>query len=323
MLTRPDFNAKQIVLCMAAENQKARIRNSNLIIESENEEGKKEIIFQQSLLKIFSLWIVGPISITSKLLDYSRKYRFPVLFFSPYFRLLSCVHAPSEGNFLLRKKQYTYQGLDIGKHLIANKIENQIRLLNSVRNKSDALKEGIALMKINCRKIKDCQTFEELMGLEGNCSRLFFKLWYRDIEWQGRKPRTKVDFLNTTLDMGYTALFHFIEALLNLYGFDLYQGFYHRNFYQRKSLVCDLMEPFRCIVDQSVLRAYHLRQLQATDFSEVNHKVLLNPSKNKEYYKWLVAPLLERKDDMFLYIQKFYRSFMKNLPAEQYPTFKI
>ena len=53
------------------------------------------------------------------------------------------------------------------------------------------------------------------------------------------------------MDIGYTYLFNFIDALLRLYGFDTYLGFYHKEFYQRKSLVCDVVEPFRCIIDKN------------------------------------------------------------------------
>jgi len=82
----------------------------------------------------------------------------------------------------------------------------------------------------------------------------------------GRYPRTKIDKNNLLLDMGYTFLFHFIETLLCLYGFDLYEGFYHKRFYQRKSLVCDVQEPFRCIIDEALKKAYNLGRISEKDF---------------------------------------------------------
>ena len=62
-------------------------------------------------------------------------------------------------------------------------------------------------------------------------------------------------------------LFNFIECFLRMYGFDLYVGVFHRLWFKRKSLVCDVMEPFRCIIDRAVRTAYHRKQFSVKDFS--------------------------------------------------------
>ena len=95
-----------------------------------------------------------------------------------------------------------------------------------------------------------------ILGFEGIASRVYFRHMFDMIEWKGRKPKAKQDIPNLLLDIGYTHLFHFVDALLNLYGFDTYQGVYHQVFYQRKSLVCDLVEPFSPLVDQHVFEHY-------------------------------------------------------------------
>ena len=73
--------------------------------------------------------------------------------------------------------------------------------------------------------------------------------------------------------------FNFIECNLRLYGFDIYRGFYHTLFYERKSLVCDLVEPFRCIIDQAIYRAYRLKQIDLNDFGHKNHQYYLQYKK--------------------------------------------
>jgi CRISPR-associated protein Cas1 len=123
--------------------------------------------------------------------------------------------------------------------------------------------------------------------------------------------------------MGYTYLFNFMESLLTLYGFDVYRGVYHRAFYQRKSLVCDLVEPFRCIIDRKVRAAYNLKQLQADHFQQIQGRYLLLPEHNKTYTRWLLESILERKTELFQYVQDYYRCFMRSRPAESYPQFFI
>ena len=92
------------------------------------------------------------------------------------------------------------------------------------------------------------------------------KVYFRKLKWERRMPRCKNDIPNLLLDIGYTYLFNFIESLLSIYGFDLYCGVHHTFFYQRKSLVCDLVEPFRCIIDQRIRKAYTLKQVNEDDF---------------------------------------------------------
>jgi CRISPR-associated protein Cas1 len=181
----------------------------------------------------------------------------------------------------------------------------------------------VHLLQKQLENIQTAYDLNSILGIEGTASKIFFNFWFKGIPWYGRKPRAKTDFLNTTLDIGYTFLFSYIEALLNLYGFDIYQGVYHRNFYQRKSLVCDIIEPFRCIIDKAVRNALGLRQLKADDFVVRQDKWYLKNEKNKEYARWLMESILEHKEEIFLYVQKYYRCFMRQKAISEYPVFKI
>jgi CRISPR-associated protein Cas1 len=124
------------------------------------------------------------------------------------------------------------------------------------------------------------------------------------------------------MDIGYTYLFSLIEAMLNLYGFDLYKGVLHQCFYQRKSLVCDLVEPFRCIIDYQLRKADNLGQIKKEDFIEIKGQYKLSYEKSKIYTKWLLHALLKQKEAMFYYTQEYYRWFMKNKSLEEFPYFK-
>ena len=136
--------------------------------------------------------------------------------------------------------------------------------------------------------------------------------------WQ--KSRTK-DPTNTLLDIGYTLLFNFIEGLLNLYGFDLYRGVYHKKFYQRKSLVCDLVEPFRPAIDSRIRKAYSLGQVNKEDFNLTQGQYRLYGEKSRSYIKFLLEEIVIHKQGMFKYVQQYYRSFMRDKPIENYPLF--
>lgn len=327
MLSKPDFKQKNILLCFASEGHKVRIKNDNVLIEriTENEDSteKNEVLLQTSCLRVFSIWIVGHATLTSGILQASKKYNFSIVLFSHGFRPYGVWNSGVEGNFLLRQRQYSYHGTDIACQLIRNKIQNQMVLVRSHRDAGEHKSQTLHLLQKQYENLQTASDLNSILGIEGTASKIFFNFWFKGIPWYGRKPRAKTDFLNTTLDIGYTLLFSYIEALLNLYGFDIYQGVYHRNFYQRKSLVCDIIEPFRCIIDRAVRRAIGLRQLKPEDFVVRQDKWYLKNEKNKEYAKWLLESILEYKEDIFIYVQKYYRCFMRQKDIKEYPVFNI
>lgn len=60
-------------------------------------------------------------------------------------------------------------------------------------------------------------------------------------------------------------LFNLVDAILQVYGFDTYNGVFHKCFYMRKSLVCDIMEPMRPIIDYEIRKAINLNQCKKDD----------------------------------------------------------
>lgn len=320
MLSLPDFKEKNVVICFATEGQRVSFKNDNLLIT----DGNNNTVLQATCYKIFSLWIVGNTTITSGILERSKKFAFSIYMLSHGNRPYGLWSNATEGNFLLRKKQYGYNDLAIARSLVVNKINNQQALLKSIRKKTPLLHQAIESMNDYKAEAMNAYDLKGLLGMEGVASRLFFSYWFDDTGlWTGRKPRAKQDVINTTMDIGYTYLFNVMECMLNLYGFDLYQGVYHRCFYQRKSLVCDLVEPFRCIIDKQIKKAIGLKQLQPNDFMVRQGQYVLKYEKNRDYTRWLMGAILEHKEAMFKYVQEYYRCFIRSKAIEEFPTFHI
>ncbi len=319
MLTYPDFKEKTVLINFSTEGQKFSFKNDNIVIHDSD----GNLLHQNSCHKLLSLWVVGNGTISTGLLERSRKFGFPILMLNHSFRCIGAWNATTEGNVYLRKIQYDYDDLIIAKHLIRNKLMNQKALLKSIRKKDTAQKEAITSLSLLLDKIDTTTELTQLMGIEGSAAKIYFQNWFDTLPWQGRKPRTKHDPINVVLDIGYTQLFYLIENMLNLYGFDIYQGVLHRTFYHRKSLVCDLQEPFRCVVDKVIKNAYNLSQLHEDDFTFEKGQYRLDTQKAKAYTKWLLKGILEYKSDIFLYCQSYYRAFIRQYPIESYPEFHI
>lgn len=319
MLTAPDFSKKQIIFVLFNEGEKIAFKNDNMVVKDAN--GK--IKFQCTCYRIFIVFVIGDTSITTVLIKKAQKFGFFIALMTQGFRFYSMIGAIKDGNTLLRKKQYLYEENDIAKIIIKNKINNQLTQLKMMRNKNEFVKEAIISLKNYTEKISDVENLKELMAYEGLAAKLYFKNYFNNVDWKGRQPRLKRDFVNSALDIGYTLLFAFIDALLSSYGFDTYCGVLHKAFYMRKSLVCDLVEPFRPLIDRELKKAINLKRIKSEDFKFFKNEYRLKWEKSSEYVKIFMTPLLENKESIFVYIQSYYRAFMKGLNAEQYPYFLI
>lgn len=319
MLSLPDFSAKKWIIVNPLEGQKLSIKNDNIIVSDE----ENKILLQISCFRVYTVWILGSTTLTTVLLERAKKFGFSIFLLNSNLRTIGQWNAATEGNFVLRRKQYHFEDLNLSKRIVKNKLENQIALLKTIRSKSSDLKNDLLVLSSYMDSIDKSEQNDSLLGLEGVAAKLFFKHWYEDLDWKGRKPRAKTDPINVLLDIGYTILFNFIDSLLDLYGFDKYCGFYHKAFYQRKSLVCDLVEPFRCIIDKQVLKSFRLNQIKIEDFEIYKHQYKLKFQKNKDVQKFFIPALMEEREEIFKYIQSFYRAFMREKPIEDYPIFSF
>ena len=318
MLSLPDFKEKQIILALLSHGEKLSFRNDNIVIK--DKEGK--IKHQSSCYRLFALFVVGHITVTTGLLQRAKKFGFSIIFMSHSLKPYASWNAGAEGNVLLRRRQYNYGSSSIARKLVANKIHNQIGVLQKIRKKDDKIKTTIKSLKICKQKVLLSSIMEkELLGLEGIAGKIYFQALFKDFGWLARRPRTKMDITNCLMDIGYTLLFNFMESLLCLYGFDIYKGVYHKEFYQRKSLVCDLIEPFRPLIDYRIRKAFHLGQIKANDFTVFQGQYRIFGKKSQPYLIFFIEELISHKVDIFLYVQSYYRSFIKDRPIDSYPFF--
>ena len=310
MLSLPDFLEKQIVIIGPGEEKSLKFKNDNLVVGT-NDETK----WQVSCHKIFSIFLIGEATLTTTLLRKGMEHGISFVLMTQNLRSYAVIGAETEGNTILRRKQYSWTDtLPMARMLMHNKVENQQKLLKDLRKKETKTKQAISVMTGFLEKIDRAQDEKELMGYEGGASKEFFQAYFADIGWRVRLPRTKYDMTNTLMDIGYTYLFNFTDALLRLYGFDTYLGFYHKEFYQRKSLACDVMEPMRCLVDRQIRKGYNLSQINEKDFTTKNKQYDLRYKKSSAYTKMFAEAIMERKKDIFTYIRSFYMSVMKEEP---------
>lgn len=304
MLSLPDFKEKKILYIWASKDMEAQLKfgNSNLRLYKEGKMSK-----QISLFSILAIFIIGEFTITSHLIRKFREYGITVFFLNNSFKHYANISSEAEGNTELRTIQYSMEDkeeLEFSKIVLKNKIANQYKLLSVYKHhmKSDIKSYELAIKMANKN--------ERLLGIEGLVAKEYYKLLFGKYDWFRRAPTTKEDINNMLLDIGYTFLFNLVDSLLRLFGFDTYKGFYHKLFFQRKSLSCDIMEPLRFLIDKALLKAYSLNRIDEKDFtSKKGYYEFKDWEVGKKYTQIFSEIILDHKEEIYKYILSWYRYY--------------
>lgn len=310
MLSKPDFVQKSIMVIHSYDVKNIRFHNENILVEDD-----AKIKNQASLHKLFAIFLIGEATISTQLIRKLQNFGVALVLLRKNLEVVSVIGGGLNGNILLREKQYQNfrdenLAVTMSKICITNKIQNQELLLAKIRQKNEILNKTANKLHSLAGSASVCENSKQLLGIEWNAAKYFFHEYYREMDWMGRYPRTKIDKNNLLLDMGYTFLFHFLEALLLLYGFDIYEGFYHRRFYQRKSLVCDIEEPFRAIIDEAMRKSFNLGQIKDSDFGFANGQYFLKWEAIKKYSQIFSKAILTHREAIYDYIYGFYRHIL-------------
>ncbi len=325
MFTHKDIELRTIFVVNCIEHERSlRVSSGELLLE-EKEDDKKKTLTKFPFQKLLALFVIGHITVTTPLIDKCKKYGVALAVLKPNLRPVFFWANTAEANYLLRKRQFEFRtdDLTVAKAIVNNKILNQKAALQKTRRKDSETVEAASLCDAALNTLHDVSDYNHLMGLEGTVAKSFFSAYFQGHDWRGRHPRMRDDVMNVTLDIGYTVLFNFMETFIRMFGFDLYVGVYHRLWFKRKSLVCDLIEPFRCIIDHAVLLAFNRKQFSAKDFTLVKQEYRLKHEKCSDYYRVFYDALIAHKTDFFKYVQQYYRCFMGCKSVKEYPVFNF
>jgi CRISP-associated protein Cas1 len=308
MLSLPDLEQKRIVFIPSygkIENI-LKIRNNNICLYRDGKLQNKI-----SCAIVISLYIVGEFTLTSKMIKKLKEYGISIFMLNHSFAQYADIMAVAEGNYKLRSLQYKItkkRELELAKIIISNKIINQFSLLKQYKRSPD--KE---LYKNSLEQLQRAKTLKSILGIEGNYASYYFSALFDKVGWYRRAPRTKEDIPNFMLDIGYTYLFNFVDSLLKLFGFDTYKGIYHQLFFQRKSLACDIMEPFRSLVDKQLIKSYNLKQINEKDFGYRNGSFYFKKYEfQKKYSRIWFDLIMDNKKEIYQYVLDYYRYFMNS-----------
>ncbi|MCP9465767.1 MAG: CRISPR-associated endonuclease Cas1 [Nitrospira sp.] len=165
--------------------------------------------------------------------------------------------------------------LGLAREWVTAKLDGQASFLTEAADVRPDQRGGLlhaaTVIKETGAKAAGAETLERLRGLEGGAAAVYFaalpSLFPPSLGFEGRERRPPRDPVNALLSLTYTLAHWEWVRESELIGLDPLIGFFHEIDYGRESLACDLLEPFRPLVDRWVWTLFRERQFDARDFA--------------------------------------------------------
>jgi len=272
-------------------------------------------------------------------------------FLSSNGRFLARVVGPEIGNVVLRRTQYRIADdesmcTDIAKNIIIGKIYNSRWVIerairdHSLRLDVDKLKRKSAFLHNALSRAKQCTDTQQLRGVEGEASSVYFSVFddlilqqKEDFYFRNRNKRPPLDNLNALLSFAYTLLANECASALQAVGLDPYVGFLHKDRPGRVSLALDLMEELRSVfadrfvislVNKNIVssKGFTVKENGAVIMDDETRKTVLSSwqSKKKEI---ITHPFLQEKIEWGIvpHVQALLLARFVRGDIDQYPPF--
>ncbi len=196
----------------------------------------------------------------------------------------------------------------LAREIISEKISNQQNLLKQYAKTKDAdkLSGKIKRLKTQGDKINLLNDIEEIRGVEGMASKIYFSAFPELIDltrwsWKGRTQHPATDPINALLNYGYAFLEREVRIAVALAGLDARIGFFHSNDGRKDALVFDLMEFFRQpVIDRFVLNLINRKMISPDDFNKTKDDCRLKFDAQKIWctrYEEYMAKIYREYDD--------------------------
>jgi len=153
--------------------------------------------------------------------------------------------------------------LEIARRMVRGKLHNMRTVLRRAARQEagDLLSAAADEIDRALPRIDAAGGRDRLRALEGEGSGAYFRVFDRllkrpgpEFDFTGRSRRPPQDPVNALLGFAYSMLTGEVITALSVAGLDPYIGFFHATKYGRPALALDLMEEFRPIVADTVVR---------------------------------------------------------------------
>lgn len=216
---------------------KLNYKNRFLVVKQDNDE-KYIHLSEIDTIIVDSI----SVSISSYLLKELSNNKINIIFcdekHNPFGELSFYYSSHNTSKKIINQIKWTNESKDIlWQKIIKNKIINQALMLNKIKSK----KYDLVLSYVEEVKLGD------KTNREGHSAKVYFnELFGKDF------VRNNSDEINAALNYGYAILLSTINKEVVSNGYLTQLGIHHKNEFNQFNLSCDLMEPFRVIIDNFI-----------------------------------------------------------------------
>lgn len=266
-------------------------------------------------------------------------------------KFLARVSGEQRGNVTLRKTQYRVsenkeESLEFAKSFIIGKFYNSRQVVERaerdypLRLDVEKFKSVSSDIKNSILSVKECESADVLLGIEGEAASRYFSVFddlilqqKDDFYFKIRNKRPPLDNVNSMLSLSYTLLASMCASALETVGLDPYVGFFHTDRPGRKSLSLDLMEELRSVyADRFVISLINKKIISPKGFTTMqNGAVIMDDDTRKLFFsEWqkrksetITHPFLKEKVEWGVvpYVQALLLARTLRGDLDAYPPF--
>jgi len=268
-----------------------RRQGDRLLVKRKDSDRPVEI----SAHKIQSIIIATGVHFSSNVIHLAGEHNIDIVFLDKSGRPTSRVWQTKMGSTAaIRRRQLEVAETDAAMGFVCDwttsKINNQLEFLRELANRrpdsDDIFASPLGTLPDCLAKVTACtgtvdQQRGTLMGLEGAAGRAYFaclgKLMPAEYRFARRSRQPAVDPFNAMLNYSYGVLYSRVERALILAGLDPFVGFLHTDNYNKRSLVFDMIEPFRILGERTTVMIFTGRRAKKEHFREIPGGIELSP----------------------------------------------
>lgn len=246
------------------------------------------------VIKVDNIWISTSALLSTDAIQCAMKNNIDIVFLDQFGDPYARVWYPNLGNTpLIRRKQLeavaNTKGFNLVREWTEKKLMRQIALLKKLKK---TRKDHEQLIDSATKQIQNFarQLYslegnieadrQKILGLEGVSSKIYFEtlsgILPNKWKFKGRSRRPAKDSFNCLLNYGYGVLYSMVEKTCILAGLDPCVGFLHTDDYNKKSFVFDVIEQYRCHIDEIVLFLFTRKLINDNSFDKTENGCVLN-----------------------------------------------
>jgi len=266
------------------------LKQKDEIFRLQNRENRLDL----SPMKVESIIFSNKAMISTQAIALALEHNIDLIFLDKYGFPLGRVWFSKMGSTaMIRRKQLDAVNCEIGLNLVIDlikqKLVNQITFLKKLKysrpNKHELFEAPVITIQGSLEALDhDYENLEDsrslIMGLEGAAGRAYFscisKIMPEKYRFKGRSKRPAKNPFNAVLNYCYGVLYSRVEKACIIAGLDPFVGFMHTDNYNKKSLVFDLIEPFRIYAEQVAVYLFTGKKIKDEYFDIKQHSCSLN-----------------------------------------------